>query len=264
MRQPWNSLFAILLFVIAASLKSDAQDLSVSAGEDQGKVTEDDPLGLKLIRDDFWLTGNENPAYYGLLKLAQDQSPEELAKTAKEFTAKRKAVSKLPTFVDMIRHPQAFRGKPVHLNGHVLQTIEYDAEENPHGIEQLYEISLFSEDSQTHPTTVVFLEKPESLPVGGETVNGVRVNGYFLKTYLYPSSDNKTRKAPLILARTVEITPQQAAKMPETTNKLIYGVIAGGLLLLVITVILVQRSDRRRMLERQKKQLEENAPEIQL
>lgn len=237
-----------------------AQDVSISSGDEQPTVTEDDPLGLNLVRDDWWLTGNENPAYYGLLNKANEISQQELAENAKEFIQQRRTEAKLSTFVDMIRNTKEFRGQPVVMKGHILQTLEYEAEENSFGIEHLYEATLYTEDSQSHPTTIVFLEKPENLPLGGETVNGVTVYGYFLKTYLYPSSDKATRKAPLILAKTLTVQPPKVAKLPTETNPMIYWGIGGGLAVLVFVIILVQRSDRKRMLENQKKRLDEQQP----
>lgn len=253
-------VWQITLIGIIASRVSTAQDVSISSGEEQPTVTEDDPLGFNLVRDDWWLTGNENPAYYGLLNKAAEVSQAELAKDAIAFLKQRREKTRLSTFVDMIRNTQEFRGQPVQMKGHILQTLEYEAVENPYGIETLYESTLYTDDSQSHPTTVVFLEKPDNLPVGGETVNGVTVNGYFLKTYLYPSSDETTRKAPLILAKTLTVKPPKVAKLPTETNAFIYWGIGGGVALLAFVVVLVQRSDRKRMLENQKKRLGEEEP----
>ena len=251
---------AFSLNFLMLNIECSAQDVSISSGDEQPTISEDDPLGLKLVRDDRWLTANENPAYYGLLNQANEIPQQELAASAKEFIQKRRTEAKLSTFVDMIRNTKEFRGQPVVMKGHILQTLEYEAEENSFGIEHLYESTLYTEDSQSHPTTIIFLEKPDNLPLGGETVNGVTVYGYFLKTYLYPSSDKATRKAPLILAKTLTVQPSKVAKLPTETNPMIYWGIGSGLAVLIFVIILVQRSDRRRMLENQKKRLDEQQP----
>src|SRR5690606_28382922 len=139
----------------------------------------------------------------------------------------RRQKSNLPTFVDIIRNTKEFRGQPIRMQGHVLQTIEYEAIDNPYGIEKLYESTLFTEDSQSHPATIVFLEKPDNLPISGDLIDGVTVNGYFLKTYLYPSSDNTTRKAPLILAKTVSVPPQISSAKPSPLGPTVYWGIGG-------------------------------------
>lgn len=226
------------------------------------KTTPDDPLGLSAVRDDYWLTSDDNSAYYGLLHQAQELPADELARLAKAFVAHRRSESGMPTFIDMIRNPQAFRGQPIQLKGHVLQTLEYEAEENSYGIEQLYESTLFTEDSQSHPTTIVFLEKPDNLPISGELVDGVTVNGYFLKNYWYPSSDNATRKAPLILAQTVVVKPPQPAPVPGATSKILYWGLGSAILILTAIVVMVQRSDRKRTLADQKKRLAEANPQF--
>lgn len=250
----------MLAMGIASSSYVMAQGVSISSGDEQPTLSEDDPLGLNLVRDDWWLTGNENPAYYGLLNKSNEISQKELADDARAFIRKRREESKLSTFVDMIRNTKEFRGQPVQMKGHILQTLEYEADENPYGIERLYESTLYTADSQSHPTTVVFLDKPENLPIGGETVDGVTVNGYFLKTYLYPSSDETTRKAPLILAKTLTVQPPKVTTLPTETNPFIYWGVGGCLIFLILVIVLVQRSDRKRMLENQKNRLNEEQP----
>lgn len=238
-----------------------AQDLDISTDE-QAAPDPNDPLGLQRIRDDYWLSANENPAYYGLLHKARQDDQQQLAGDAVKFLKERREKTKLPTFVDMIRNMKEYRGKPVQLTGRVLQTIEYEADENPYGITKLYEASLFTEDSQSHPTTVVFLDKPDTLPIGGELVDGVTVNGYFLKTYLYPSSDNATRKAPLILAKTVSVRPPRPSELPATSSPAVYWGIGIAFVALITVMVFVQRSDRKRLLAEQKKRLETAAPQF--
>ncbi len=208
-----------------------------------------DAYGLELIEDGP-LLHDDNTAYYGLLAHASLVKQDELRVAGRDFLKSRLGKTKLPTFLDMIRNPAEFRGKPVFLQGHVLQTLEYNAAPNEYGIEKLYEVSLFIEDAQAHPMTVVFLEKPEQLKIGGEMVDGIQVSGYFLKAYHYPSTDKHTRVAPLILANTITI------KTAPRVAPLVPAVVSYGGLLLVFAVLIaivwyVTQSDRRRMLKRQ-------------
>lgn len=237
-------------FAIAQQL-----DIQVREAINEGE----DPLGLSAVRDDYWLVADDNKAYYNLLNRARQTPLEELETAAREFRAQRLTESKLPQFVDMIRHSKKYIGQPVTMRGHILQTLEYKADENPFGIEQLYESMLYTDDSQAHPTTVVFLEKPENLPLGGELVNGVTVSGYFLKVYWYPSSDNATRKSPLILAHTLHVQPISLKGHSDINWVPFFTVGVFIALGLIATFAWLQRSDRRRMLAEQKRRLEQDA-----
>ncbi len=249
------SLLASFCLVAAGSMLI-AQEIEPAKAE----PTKDDPLALAFVRDHSPLDGNDNVAYYGLLNQAREASQAELAEAGRQFLKKRREQSKLLTFPDMIRNPKAFRGQPVHLTGHVLQTIEYDAYENDYGIEKLYESMIYTDDSQTHPAAIVFLEKPDNLPISGDLIEGVTVSGYFLKTYVYPSSDNANRVAPLILAKTVTVKPQPEAIDSGNTNRFIFWGLASGIVILFLVLYIVQRSDRKRMIIEQKKRLDSEAP----
>ncbi len=257
-----QTVIVLAIFFIAMCFHHPtiSQDLTIDA---PASVNTDssDPFNLSAVRDNSELSADENLAYYGLLNLADEQPLNELAADAQKFTAVRRGLSNLPTFVDMIRNPKEFRGKPVLLKGHILQTLEYDAEENEFGIEKLYESTLFTEDSQSHPTTIVFLEKPENLPIGGELIDRATVTGYFLKIYVYPSSDNHNRIAPLILAKTISVRPAPTARS-GMNGPLIYWSIGIVFAVLIIVMVTVQRSDRKRTLAAQKKRLEENDPKF--
>ncbi|MCA8996916.1 MAG: hypothetical protein KDA80_08020 [Planctomycetaceae bacterium] len=201
--------FAVLICLAIPVLGQISND-NVSNGESKvGTIAEaekgpDEPL-FEAVVDNTWLTHEETPAYYALLEKARQTPVSEIRQQGRELVSKRKEQTRLPTFVDIWKNPKEWRGKPVFLKGHVLQTVEYDPAPNDYGIDTLYESSLFIDDSQGHPITVVFTEKPDNLPLGGELVDGVEVAGYFFKVFWYPSSDKQTREAPLILAKTVSV-----------------------------------------------------------
>jgi hypothetical protein len=244
-------IHAMLLLVVPAT----------AAGEEVPIVPPPDAYELQEVRDDYWLRHEDTPAYYGLLDHARRVPREQLRTAGREFLAQRGEETGLPTFVDMLRNSSKYRGQPVFLTGHVLQTVEYDAAENPYGIEKLYETSLYTEDARHNLTTVVFLEKPDELPLGGETVDGVEVAGYFLKLYWYPAGDNQTHKAPLILARTVTVRPP-TAHGPLVPPEIGYPLLLAGFILLVTVVWRIQQSDNKRMLERRKKELDSQQPDF--
>lgn len=216
-------------------------------------IPPEDAYGLQDVTDNTFLSAEDRPAYFGLLDHASLIESSKLRLAARKFVQERKEKTGLPTFVDMIKNPVAFRGKPVILRGHLHLTQSYDARDNDYGIETLYDVSFFDEDSQTNLTTVIFLEKPDNLEVGGEMVNGVEIVGYFLKNYLYDSQDNHTRKAPLIMAKTITI--QESKPLPPVVSPAIaYGAILAGFLVLIAVIWWTQRGDRKQYEKRLAKQ----------
>lgn len=170
-----------------------------------------------IVDNTVGLTSDDREAYFRILKLTQRLEPEELRRLAREFRKDRHAASpryrqrpveKFPTFVDLFQHPEAYRGRPVTLHGYFRRLVTYDAGKNDKGIKDLYEGWLYPDDGQSNPTVVVFTEKPQGLPIGGDLAEEITVTGYFLKMYGYQAHDT-TRKAPLILAETVRWRPQR-------------------------------------------------------
>lgn len=169
-------------------------------------------FNLDRVQDRTFLEEADVEGYYGLLNRARQQDVSQVSAAAREFLDGRQPQSKkfgkvppekFPLFADLLNEPEPYRGKPVTLRGHSQEIKRYAAEENPFGITTLYECSLFTDDSQSHPTTVVFTEAPADLPLGEKIVDGVVVSGYFLKLRAYHARDEKTRVAPLILARSI-------------------------------------------------------------
>lgn len=217
--------------------------------------------GLPDVENDVWLRATDTEAYYGLLHHASQVPDAALRAAGQEFIQQREQKTGLPTFVDMLRNSPEFKGQPVFLRGHILQTQKASALENPFGIETIYESSLFIDDAQGNLTTIVFLDKPEGLPIGGEMVDGVEVAGYFLKLYWYPANDNQTHKAPLILARTITLrAPTQHG--PLVPAWISYPALLIGFLVLASIVWYVQRADRKRLVDRREEALEQQRPDF--
>lgn len=233
----------------------------VAVKADVPVVPDPEEYRLSEVEDDVWLRHTDTPAYYGLLHHAGRVPPDRLRAAGAEFVRQRAEQTGLPTFVDMLRNSSAYQGQPVLLRGHILQTQRAAALDNPYGIETIYESSLFIDDSQGNLTTVVFLEKPEGLPIGGELVDGVEVAGYFLKLYWYPAGDQQTHKAPLILAHTVTVRPP-AVHGPLVPPRIAYPLLLIGFVVLVAIVWSVQRSDRKRLIDRREQELEQRRPDF--
>lgn len=202
------------------------------------------PEVLQDVEDQtLGLTYEDREAYFRILKLTEKVDPVKLATYARELKEDRRAESDryrkrplgdFPTFVDLFRHPEEYRGQPVTLHGYFRRLVTYPAGKNDQGFEQLYEGWLYTDDSQGNPAVVIFTEKPPGFPIGGDITEEVTVTGYFLKMYGYAAQDTN-RKAPLILSQTVRWRPQRGpanwTPSPQAYLALSAGVIIIGVLI---------------------------------
>lgn len=233
-----RSFWPALGFCLCLSLTAFGQEPSVDFHLDQ-------------VQDRTFLDEADVEGYYGLLNQARQQEVPAVSAAAQKFLAGRRPQSKkfgrvppekFPLFADLLNEPEPYRGQPVTLRGHSQEMKRYAAEENPYGITTLYECSLFTDDSQSHPTTVVFTEAPADLPLGEQIVDGVVVSGYFLKLRAYYARDEKTRVAPLILARSITWRRDRVASswISSGTQYALYA----GLTLIVIGWLVLRWSVR--------------------
>ena len=161
------------------------------------------------------IRASESDAYYRVLDHARRVEPGALQAAATRFllsrrkqsvnpVVRRQPVEEFPVFVDLynnVKNPEVYLGQPVTLRGHVRRVVEMPAGANDFGIEMLYEVWLFTADSQQHPVVLIMTSVPGELlkevgrlkadgrPVVG---NGVSGSGYFFKMYGYPAADATT------------------------------------------------------------------------
>jgi len=218
------------------------------------------PFLLSEIQDEtLGLTDADRDAYFRILMLTQKLPDEELRLLAREFREDRHAASpkyrkqpkaKFPTFVDLFQHPADYRGRPVTLHGYFRRLISYSAGENTQGFETIYEGWLYPDAGQGNPAVVIFTEKPDGLPIGGDITEEVSVTGYFFKMYGYQAQD-APRKAPLLLANSVRWQPRKAIAQ-WTPSPQFYGLITAGILFLGVMIAIgvreskIQRDQERR------------------
>ncbi len=196
----------------------------------------------------------ESEAYFRVLDHARRVDPAALDAAAAGFLVSRRDVSKspeirrrpieeFPVFVDLynnVRRPEVYLGKPVMLSGHVRSVVEMPASENEYGIEMLYEVWLFTTDSQQHPVVLVMSSVPERLleevrrlkaanrPV---VIDGVSGSGYFFKMYGYPAAD-AYRFAPLVLGGSLKWSPRR----PGETDRSLPLALAVGLVVFSLPI----------------------------
>lgn len=126
---------------------------------------------------------------------------------------------KIPDFVDMyvdlFNNPAIYRGRPVELRGYARRIIGTPAGKNEFGIDQLYEIALFTDKSQTIPAIVVCTDIPDALKRElrkrkganlDEPIHGIAVTGYLFKLGFYDTHAGR-RAAPILVAQRLTWTP---------------------------------------------------------
>jgi hypothetical protein len=213
-------------------------------------------FGLDEVQDRTEIRFEDRTAYFGMLDHVRHVDPQALRRAAAEFVARRHKVAderlrkipleKFPVFADLFLHPEAYRGQPVMLQGHVIRVQKYSAA-NEYGLDPLYEAWLVADDSSHNPAAIIFTECPPELTVGEELVDGVSMVGYFLKLQIHEARDGKVRIAPLILARTLTVTPAgPAAELLPRPVKIASGIV---LLALAAALALWLASGRRRPYE---------------
>lgn len=189
------------------------------------------------------LTPEDREAYFLSLKLTEKLDIDDQKLFAREFREDRRALSaryrnrpleQFPTFVDMFQHPDEYRGHPVTLHGKFRRLMAFDAGKNEHGYDQLYEGWFFADGGQGNPAVVIFYELPEGFPLGGDIEEEISITGYFFKMYGYHAQDT-TRKAPLILARSVRWFPQ---KTPVQWNPSPQAYVAFSFVIVVIVLVI--------------------------
>lgn len=138
----------------------------------------------------------------------------------------------------LFNRPGQQRGRLVVLEGNARRAVKIvvgsgDANSDilaRYGIDHYYEIELFTSDSENNPLVFCVRELPPGFPTGEDINEGVRLAGFFFKTWAFHTqggADGPVRRrhlAPLLIARApIWIQP------PPAASGTIYGAIAAGL-----------------------------------
>lgn len=233
---------------------------SISTSLDRGASI--NPALLSVVKDNtLGLLFEERDLYFRMLQLGHETPLARQEEFADQFREQRwqddPRYSKLkrtdfPTFDDLFRNPDEYRGRPVSLQGVLRKLTKFDPGQNSLGISEAYEGWLYTDDGLSNPAVIVFTTKPPKLPVGGDLTEEVRLTGYFLKMYGYDAQDT-TRKAPLLLAGEVEWRPSPPRYVTESLRFETY--LGLGLMAFLLSYALWQ-SHRREMTGRVRTQPE--------
>jgi len=111
-----------------------------------------------------------------------------------------------PMFVDIFQYPDRWQGHLVTLRGHVRRVTSHVGDPGLFNGQPLYELWLFTDDSQHNPTVIVTPSLPDEFPRNAAVVDSVTVTGCLFKMYVY-KSQTENRIAPLLLAGRINWQP---------------------------------------------------------
>ncbi len=183
---------------------------------------------LQAVSDMAPLLGEEMPAYWRMVKWAYAVSGEDLKKQARSDLL----------FTHLFQAPSKNRGALVNVKLRVRRMSQHDAPENSANVKQVYEAWGPTEESQTFPYCVVFVDVPPGVKIEANAFLDARFVGFFLKKLAYEDSSGTKRTAPLLIGRMIydeEARTRNAPKEPVNV-KLIVGIVVG----LVGVVLLIQ------------------------
>ena len=181
------------------------------------------PALLDAVRDDTVRFRGDSDAWSHLMHVLEETQPSKLAAAS---TGK-------VSFVQLFQQPAAYRGELVTVVGTVHWAHSVTAPSNEHGIEKYFQLWIEPHGAGL-PMAIDCLELPAGFPRGKGLREPVQVTGFFFKRMGYGSNDGM-RTAPLMLASTVDWTPQPVAADDDDShwivNVLILATVAGTIVL---------------------------------
>jgi hypothetical protein len=195
-----------------------------------------------IVDSTFQCPSTEMPAYWRLLKWSTQQSKHDGDQVGFGGIS----------FIELVNRPRVWRGRPVKVDLHVCRIAECAAPANRLGIERLYEIWGWSDDSRGSLYVAISPDLPAGVSIGEAVSERATVCGYFYKVqgYLAAGSAAQTlpTAAPLVIGRLSRWEAPVAAM--ATSNEIWLG--GGGVLLAVSFLFLLsQASPFRRRLRQQ-------------
>jgi len=184
-----------------------ALDRADSADRAAADSIQFDPGLLAVVRDNFMIMRPvEEQAYYTVLAKARDLPSGVMQKHADADVS----------FAVLMNQSPQFRGKAITVRGEIRRLLPFTASKNEHGIQDLWEAWLFTEDSGLDPYRIVCTEIPPGIPRGDGSKYAVpvRVTGFFFKIEGYEGRGG-LHTAPLLLAKTLRWLPPPAREQED-------------------------------------------------
>ena len=177
------------------------------------------------------LTERDHEPFYQMLSAVGEAEPGQLQQWAREELAQdgKSSFSVVPLF----NRPQTEQGCLVELRGVARRIVPVRVGEpevrERFGIDEYYQVYLFTEDSQNNPIVFCLRQLPEGLPMGDGPGFGeeLSIPGFFYKTWSYPVSevvsDGKPQRqlAPLLIGNSAVWFPDKPPAGLSQTARLI-------------------------------------------
>ncbi|MGI6417246.1 MAG: hypothetical protein ACOX1P_16415 [Thermoguttaceae bacterium] len=166
------------------------------------------------------LTAVDHECFYQMLAAAGRAAPGELSRWAKEGLARQQRTEY--SVVPLFNEPHLQQGKLVELTGIAKRILPVRVGEpeviERFGIDQYYQVYLFTADSQDNPLVFCLRRLPKGLPIGDGPEFGevLTVPGFFFKTWSYrnatPATEGKVERqlAPLLIGDSAVWHPRRA------------------------------------------------------
>lgn len=185
---------------------------------------------LESIRDNKPLTPSEWDAWLSLFDVLEKTDEATLAQ----------ASSGPVSMVQLFEQSGEYRGELVTTRGTVRRANAARLPRNEYGLTAYYQTWLSPEDQPDEPMTVWCLELPKGFPLGMEIAEEAQVTGFYFKLWTYKAADGNVRRAPLLLAKTIDWRkePPVAHSPPQGPFPLLL-MFAGAALFAVLATIYV-------------------------
>jgi hypothetical protein len=173
----------------------------------------------------------ENPAYYRLLKMAKEQTAEQMQQKARRDRR----------FNDFYTSAAAHRGELVQIELNVRRIVSFPVEEaNEAEVAQLYELWGWSEEAKAWLYVAVTPELPDGMPTGTTVEERVTFLGYFFKLQGYHEAGAKPNARPLFAPLLIGRLIWHPAPVRESRDPAWMWYVLAGAVVVIAGIIVVR------------------------
>lgn len=181
---------------------------------------------LRDVQDDARFVAKEANAFFHLLRLLSETD---------EATIKKSPAERV-TYLQLWQQSAEYRGRLVTMRGRARGVQVKRAPPNDDGLQQYYEVWLQHEsgNNASNPIAIYCLELPQGFPVKESMDEQVELTGLYYRRWWYLDSKDKPRRAPLILAKTLDWTPAPPVIDEPLNLPLLFALIASAAVVAVM------------------------------
>jgi hypothetical protein len=185
-----------------------------------------------IVDSTFQCPPTEMPAYWRLLKWSTQQP---------KHDGDPIGFGRI-SFVELVNRPSVWRGRPLKVDLHVCRIAECVAPANSLGIERLYEVWGWSDDSRGSLYVAVTTDLPAGMSIGEAVSERATVCGYFYKIQGYLAAGSAAQSLPTAAPLVIGCLSRWEAPVAAmaTSNELWLG--GGGVLLALSFLFLLSQT----------------------